>query len=51
MQLAGNAGPDQPVHMCRLTESMDAKVYVDEQRLRRSDCSDEYADLDHHCSQ
>ena len=47
MQLADNADPDQPAHSrnvilglcCPLTEPMDV-VYVDEQRLSRSDCND-----------
>ena len=31
---------------CPLTESMDTVVYVDEQRMSRSDCMDAHAELD-----
>ena len=47
IQFVDNAGPDQPAHQadlglhCPLTESMDTVVYVDEQRMSRSDCTDE----------
>ena len=36
---------------CPLTESMDTVVYVDEQRMLRSDCIDAHADLDLCCLQ
>ena len=50
MQFADNAGPDkayQGLH-CPLTESMDIVVYmyVDEQRMSISDCTDANAHLD-----
>ena len=48
MQFLDNAGPDQPVHP--LTESMDTIVYVNEQRILRSDCMDVYTDLNLQCS-
>ena len=60
MLFADNAGPDQPAHLltqadlglrCPLTESMDTVVYVDEQRMIRSDCTDAHADLDLRCPQ
>ena len=39
------AQPDQG--LCRLlTESMTTAVYVDEQRISRSDCTDAHAHLD-----
>ena len=31
---------------CPLTESVDTVVYVNEQRISRSDCTDAHADLD-----
>ena len=37
MQFA-NTGSDQPAHL--LTESVDTVVYVHEQRILRSDCTD-----------
>ena len=46
---ADNVGPDQDRH-CPLIESIDTDVYVDEQRMSRSDCTDEPADLDLRCS-
>ena len=53
MQFADNAGPDQPSfmqadkdHCWALTESKDAVVYVDQQRMSRSDCTDVHTDLD-----
>ena len=35
---------------CPLTESMDTVVYVDEQRMHRSDCMVAHADLEFRCS-
>ena len=35
---------------CPLTESVDTVVYVDEQTMPRTDCSDEHAVLDLRCS-
>ena len=40
MQFADNAGPDP------LTESIDAEVYDDQQRMNRSDWRDVHAPLD-----
>ena len=34
---------------CLLTDSMDTVVHVDEQRMSRSDCMNEHADLDLSC--
>ena len=58
MQLADNAGPDQPADpdqpahnqglRCPLTESIVAAV--DEQRMPRSDCSGAHAELGPRCS-
>ena len=48
MQFANNAGPDN-LH-CLLTESMDIVVYVNKQRMPRSDCTDAQAHLDLRCS-
>ena len=45
MQFADNAGPDQGL-LCPFVGSMDAVVYVDEQILSGSDCTDTRADLD-----
>ena len=42
------AQADQDLH-CPLTKSMDSVVYVDEQRMIRSDCTDTHADLDYRC--
>ena len=35
---------------CTLTESTDSVLYVDEQRMSRSDCKDVHVLLDLHCS-
>ena len=48
IQFADNAQADLSLR-CPLTESMNAVVYVDEQRILRSDCTDAYADLDLCC--
>ena len=40
---------DQGLH-CPLTESVDTVVYVDKQRLSRSDCMDAHTPLDLCCS-
>ena len=57
MQFAGNAGPDQHSNAqadqdlrCPFTVSIDNVVYVNEQRMTRSDCTDAHAHLDRHCS-
>ena len=53
MQFADNVGPGQPAYLglcCPLTESMDTVIYVYEQRMSRSDCTDVHAHLDFHCS-
>ena len=51
VQPVDNAGPDQPAHMhCPLSESMATIVYVEKQRMLRSDCMDVHADLDLHNS-
>ena len=55
MQFADYAGPDQPgliqgLH-CLLAESVDTVVYLNEQRMLRSNCKDLHADLDLHCLQ
>ena len=42
MQFADKAGPDLGLH-CPLTESVDTVVYVDKQRMSRSNCTDVYA--------
>ena len=42
MQFTDNAGPDLG---CSLTESMDTVVFVDEQRMPRSDCMFVHAEL------
>ena len=56
MQLANNAGPDQPAYSradqsfhCTPTEPLDIVVHVAEQRMFRSDCSDVHAQLDFRC--
>ena len=54
MLFADNAGPDQPAHTdlglrCPLTESMATVVYVDEQKMPRSDCTDAHSHLDLRC--
>ena len=54
LQFADNTGPDQPAHKClhcQHTELVDTVVYVDRQRLLRSDCIDAHADLDLRCPQ
>ena len=59
MQFAVSEGPDQPAHLCRLirafvplTESINIVVYVDEQRMLGSHCTDVHAEfLDLRCSQ
>ena len=48
MIFADNACPAQNAQAdlgfrCLLTESMDTVVYVDEQRMSRSDCTDAHA--------
>ena len=56
LQFADNAGPDQ-LHICIAdqglhcphTESMDTVVYVEEERMSRSDCTDVHAHLDLPC--
>ena len=51
MQFVDNAGPDQVdqgLH-CPLTQSMDGVVYVNEQRMLRSDCMDAHVGLDLCC--
>ena len=45
MQFVGNTAPDQCLR-CPLTQSLDTVVYVDEQRMTRSDCTDGQAHLD-----
>ena len=57
MQFADNAGPDQPAHLRRLISAFVARLrnqwmYVDEQKISRSDCMDAHAhaNLDPHCS-
>ena len=35
---------------CPLSASMDTVVYVEQQRMRRSDCTDPHADLGLQCS-
>ena len=42
---SAHAQPDQGLR-CPLTESMDAFVYVDKQRMSRLDCMDAHAHLD-----
>ena len=56
MQFAGNTDPDQPVHLqadqdfhCLFTDSMDIVVYVEDQRMSRSDCTDVHIHLDLCC--
>ena len=44
------AQADQGLH-CPLTESMETVVYVNKQRMLRSDCADAHTDLDIHCPQ
>ena len=39
-QFADNAGSDQPVDCCQLTEFMNIEVYVDKHSISRSDCMD-----------
>ena len=48
IQYAGSADLDQAAQFLRfpLTESMAIVVYVDEQKMTRSDCMDALADLD-----
>ena len=45
-----NAQAELGLH-CPLTELMNTVVYVDEQRMLRSDCTDAHVDLDLRCSQ
>ena len=45
MLFADNAGPDLGMR-CPVTESMDTVVYVDKQKMLRSDCMDAHTDLD-----
>ena len=45
MPFADNTGPDP------LTESMDTVVYVNKQRMLKSDCTYAHTDLDLHCPQ
>ena len=56
MQFTDNAGPDQPAHTqadlgLRFPDwrIKDTIVYVDEQRMLRSDCTDAHAHLDLRC--
>ena len=49
MQFANNEG-DQGLR-CPLSESMGDVVYVNKQRMLRSDCMNAHADLDVHCPQ
>ena len=58
MQFEANAGPDQPAQMSRLIgacivhlqDPVETVVYVDKQRIVRSDCMEAHADLDLHVS-
>ena len=57
MQFADSAGPDPCAFVqtdqglyCPLTESLNIVVYVDEQRMSRSDCTGAHAHLDCRCS-
>ena len=50
MQFADNARPDHGLH-CPLTMTIYVAVYIDEQRMLKSDCTDAPADLDLHCLQ
>ena len=53
-QSVDNGGPDVQAGLglcCPFTESMDTVVYVNEQRMSRSDCIDAQADLDLGCLQ
>ena len=47
MRFAYNADQDQPTLDCPLT--MGTAVYVEEQRILRSDCTNTHADLDLRC--
>ena len=54
IKFADIARPDQPADqdLCsRLTKSVDTVVYVDEQRMLRSNCTDVHAYLDLRCPQ
>ena len=55
MQFADKAGPDQPAHLCSLIEayvaslkksSLESAVFVYENRMFRSDCTDTHSQLD-----
>ena len=51
-RFADSVDPDQPARelRCPLTESMDPVVFVDEERMSRSDCRNTHARLGFRCS-